>query len=124
MTNAERARDLLMEIWDAPDHETGVALLAAAFAEVSRDERRATLWEALVLARKMLSSDCEDYFTAIRALAEPAAPDPREAWPYGCTDEDSCGNRHRTCMYINCRHQGRDITAEIDRAALRLGDGG
>lgn len=42
------------------------------------------------------------------------------AWPWGCRDTASCGDRNRACMYLHCIHSGRDISAEIDAEIARL----
>lgn len=47
------------------------------------------------------------------------APAPPRTWPSGCHDPDSCA-RHRRCMYIQCEHKGRDISAQIDAATSAL----
>lgn len=35
-------------------------------------------------------------------------------WPAGCHDRGSC-ERHKRCMYINCRHDGHDISDAVVR---------
>jgi hypothetical protein len=51
-----------------------------------------------------------------------AVGDVGRAWPAGCHDPDSCA-RHKTCMYIRCRHEGRSIAGEVE-AANKNPDGG
>lgn len=46
-------------------------------------------------------TDCSDY-----------SP---QQWPTGCQDTGSC-EKHRDCMYLGCRWQGRDVAAGIDAA--------
>lgn len=66
----------------------------------------------------------EDMRAALEAaLAVGAEENPTvSAWPIGCHDPTSCGERHRQCMYLKCRHEGRDITSEIDAAIRALSD--
>lgn len=48
-----------------------------------------------------------------RAVAAVHANRQSTAWPEDCIHPGSC-SRHRMCMYTNCRHENRDISAEID----------
>jgi hypothetical protein len=41
------------------------------------------------------------------------------AWPFGCTDRDSCA-RHGACQYARCQHQDRDIRPEIMAAQIEV----
>ncbi len=39
-------------------------------------------------------------------------------WPVGCRKPGTC-ERKRSCSYLPCEHQGRDIGADIDAAVAR-----
>lgn len=43
-------------------------------------------------------------------------------WPVGCHSPNSC-QRHGQCMYVQCRHQGKDVKAAIDEMLMLMKDG-
>ena len=70
--------------------------------------------------------DGSDWYAAQRAKveAEFAAEQEakRSAWPRHCRSPSSC-TRHGACMYMNCRHEGRDIRQAIaNHAAAKDGE--
>lgn len=110
MTLPEHVRALCDRFRVAENGVHGKAILAAL--ETTRREA----WEeaAKIVDQCNLEGPYQAIGAAarIRALAEPIV----SAWPIGCHDPTSCGERHRSCMYLGCRHEGRDITSEIDAA--------
>jgi hypothetical protein len=96
-----------------------VTLDEAAILAALEDTRREALEEAASIVDQC---NLEGPYQAIgaasriRYLAEPIV----SAWPVGCHDPESCGERHRSCMYLGCRHEGRDITSEIDAAVALI----
>jgi hypothetical protein len=54
--------------------------------------------------------DCVSGPQAARLSSSEPAPELADRWPLGCHSPNSC-SRNGRCMYVNCKHDGKDIGA-------------
>lgn len=158
MTNEQRARELATKLQDCVDavlldsglermvmDNHGIELLKAAFAEVARETTAATLDEAARVVEAgqetysadsgaSLSPRYKDnvaglvYATAIRALSEPAAPDPTKALARFFREWFECGTPNAIaikCGLVQVADRANQLElTDLGRAALTLAGAG